>query len=246
MSNNSRNRRPNQSDYGYINSLARLLSHVKTFIRRRDYVHGPLESWFDEAGRLLIVGQAAHADSPAGNDVAALCVEDAVILGGLFRRFRFTPGRRSQSQMKIRRLLSAFQEMREARWEAVRVAEAEKLGFVTMLPGPMRDAVHAMMHKKLEEDKERERLRAESKGSKELKDEDDLDEDDEWLRVALEELLSFAYDAVDEVETWWVEWGVLLERMDDGASANDRNEVDDEDDGVFEGQIRVEKREHVI
>lgn len=46
-----------------VPSLRRLLSHVKTLVRTRDYVHEPLDNWFDGDGRMLIVGQAAHASS---------------------------------------------------------------------------------------------------------------------------------------------------------------------------------------
>ena len=195
-------------------------------MRTRDYQHEPLDSWFDERGHLLVVGQAAHADSvrsinslpplppfadhlfqPAGNHPAALCVEDAVILGGLFQRLR--------NRSQIKRLLSAFQDLRESRWEIIKGADEDKLGLVTMPPGPARDARDAMMRKEKEV------------GIQELSD-----DPDEYLRMSLEEFTNFGYDAVEEVDTWWVEWGVLLERVS-GMESEDSEHA-------FEGQIRVE------
>lgn len=84
-----------------------------------------------------------------------------------------------------------------------------------MPPGPARDARDAMMRKEKEV------------GIQEL-----ADDPDEYLRMSLEEFTNFGYDAVEEVDTWWVEWGVLLERVS-GMESEDSEHA-------FEGQIRVE------
>lgn len=64
------------------------------------------------------------------------------------------------------------------------------------------------------------------------------DDSDEYMRMLLEEFANFGYDAVEEVDTWWVEWGCLLERMDN------TNGVNGED--AFEGQIRVQNQKDVV
>lgn len=227
-------------------SLNRLLSHIKTLVRWRDIVHAPLNNWFDETGRLLLVGQAAHPDSPAGNHPAALCVEDAVVLGGLFQRL----ARRSQ----IKRLLSAFQDMREARWETIRASETEKLWFVTSPPNPKRDAIRSLMRRKFEKEKkgpgDGERKTEEAREENGLDGLKDVElegyNDDEFKHMALEELMDFIYDASEEVETWWAEWGALLEQTSNDTGANDRNDGASEGANMFEGQIHVEKQDYVL
>lgn len=219
-----------------ISSLERLLSHVRKLVRTRDYEHQPLDTWFDDRGHLLLVGQAAHAASvrflslapsrhqsnlltkfinqPAGNHPAALCVEDAFVLGRLFQRIK----RRSQ----IKHLLSAFQELREARWEVIKPAEADKLAVVTMPPGSLRDLRDETMRKEKEV------------GIQDLDFEDDVDD---YLRTELKEYENFGYDAVEEVDTWWVEWGVLLDRV---SVDEDQTKV------ISENQIHVARYEDLI
>ncbi|KAI5121803.1 hypothetical protein M0805_009795 [Coniferiporia weirii] len=198
----------NFDEFEFEPRLKRLMRLASGVVRLRDVIQAPLESWFDEAGHLLVVGQAAHYISPSGNHVAALCVEDAVILGGLFSRLK------SRSQIKA--LLGAFQELRESRYEVVRVSEVDKLAVVTIPPGPLRDARDATMRKEREV------------GINEL-----AKSPDEYLRTSLEEFRVFGYDAFDEVDTWWVEWGMLLEHMH-GTNGGHRNSID------MSGQIFVQ------
>ena len=57
--------------------------------------------------------------------------------------------------------------------------------------------------------------------------------EDSFLRTAWEEFRdAFGYDAYDDADTWWVEWGVIFERIQ-GAGACDKN--------IFGGQVVVEE-----
>ena len=47
------------------------------------------------------------------------------------------------------------------------------------------------------------------------KQRDWTESDEDYLRESWEELKDvFGYNAFEEADTWWVEWGVMLERME--------------------------------
>ncbi|THH08943.1 hypothetical protein EW145_g2363 [Phellinidium pouzarii] len=186
----------NFGEFDFEPKIKRLMSLASEVVQSRCIEQSPIENWFDKEGHVVVVGQAAHYINTAGNHVAAMGMEDAVILGGLFSRLK--------SRNQIKALLSAYQELRESRYEAVQASEADKLDVVTLPPGPKRDARDATMRKEREV------------GILEL-----AKSPDEYLRTSLEEFRVFGYDAFDEVDTWWVEWGVLLERMH-GTHENNR------------------------
>ena len=58
--------------------------------------------------------------------------------------------------------------------------------------------------------------------------------DDEYLQTIWEEFQVYVYDAFDEVESWWVEWGSLLDRVNEETQV--RPILD------FFGNITVERR----
>ena len=58
--------------------------------------------------------------------------------------------------------------------------------------------------------------------------------DDEYLQTIWEEFQVYVYDALDEVESWWVEWGSLLDRVNEETQV--RPMLD------FFGNITVERR----
>lgn len=91
-----------------------------------------------------------------------------------------------------------------------------------MPPGPLRDLRDETMRKEKEV------------GIQDLDFEDDVDD---YLRTELKEYENFGYDAVEEVDTWWVEWGVLLDRV---SVDEDQTKV------ISENQIHVARYEDLI
>ncbi|THH08944.1 hypothetical protein EW145_g2362 [Phellinidium pouzarii] len=169
--------------------LARLLKLADAAVRTRHVIQTPLDSWYDDRGHIVVVGDAAHLLNPGSTHSAALAMEDAVVFGELFSKLT--------SRSSIKRLLYAYQELRQQRCDFVRASEHERAGFVTMPSGPQRDARDASMRR------ERERGRR-----------DWLKSPEEQLRAQWEEMRgTYGYNALEDAENWWVEWGPLLERM---------------------------------
>ena len=78
----------------------------------------------------------------------------------------------------------------------MRESEQEKVRFIVMPPGPQRDARDEYMRMQ-----------------KELGRSNWEDCSESYLLKSWEEFCGiFGYDAFDDADTWWVEWGVLHER----------------------------------
>jgi salicylate hydroxylase len=131
---------------------------------------------------------------------ASLALEDAAVLGSLFSRLR------SRSRSEISRLLSAFQEIRQARWEFVKHSE---LSNVTLLT--------------LSEDSEEWKLREAAfvaSREKEVLDWDDIE--DPYLQQAWEEVkIIFGYEAYDAADDWWIDWGIMQQRLKASNASSD-------------------------
>ncbi|KAI5121804.1 hypothetical protein M0805_009796 [Coniferiporia weirii] len=171
--------------------LARLMELAVTAVRTKHVLPEPLDSWYDEEGHILVVGDAAHVLNPCSTYTAALAIEDAVVLGELFSRLT--------SRDHIRRFLGAFQDLRQPRREFVQAADLDQAAFITMPPGPERDARDASMRLELEKGQQDWTEAPEEVGL--------LKQWEEFKEV-------WGYDAFEDADTWWVEWGTLLERMD--------------------------------
>lgn len=123
-----------------------------------------------------------------------MAVEDAVVLGSLFSKLK--------SRDHIKRYLGAYQEMRQKRCQDVLIWGTNKVEFCTLPPGPRRDT---------RDDSMRMAMRR--------KQQDWTESDENYLRESWEELKDvFGYNAFEEADTWWVEWGVMLERMEKKAN----------------------------
>ena len=121
-------------------------------------------------------------------------MEDAVVLGRLLSRVK--------DKSETGRFIAAYQEIRQERCEAVSSAEHQKVVFVALPQGPSSEERDRSMRAQMKE------------GAK-----DWSGCEDGFLRNAWEEFRdAFAYDAYDDADTWWVEWGVLFERVQ-GAGA---------------------------
>lgn len=72
-----------------------------------------LESWFSPGGRIILIGDAAHAISPQGGQGAAMAFEDAETLAYTMSQPEFS--------MNRLRFLRAWQDHRKSRMEKVKI-----------------------------------------------------------------------------------------------------------------------------
>ncbi|GBE86344.1 FAD/NAD(P)-binding domain-containing protein [Sparassis latifolia] len=172
----------NYKNQGHSQRMQRLLNMTSSLIRTR-FVERPddaIEDWADETGRIVLIGEAAHPWFPGGSHGAAMAVEDAVVFGTLFGRLK--------SWLQAPSFISAYQELRQGRCKAVKVADIANAHLVAMPPGPMRDARNASVSRELDE------------------------WDEGTLKAQFEEIAEvFGYDAADAADEWWVNWGRFSE-----------------------------------
>ncbi|KDQ59020.1 hypothetical protein JAAARDRAFT_127959 [Jaapia argillacea MUCL 33604] len=146
-----------------------------------------LEDWVHDDGPLLLVGEAAHTLLPGSIQGSSMALEDAAVLAKLFSHLR--------SEDQIESFLYAFQDLRQKRCATVRAQEMANLHFMTMPPCAMQEA--------------RDRgMRAKYDAGLNVLTASDGETSATWEEI--KEL--FGYDAEDEADNWWVEWGLLRER----------------------------------
>lgn len=103
----------------------------------------------------------------------------------------------------------------------VRTSEQQKINFASFPTGPMQQSRDDSLRTQLRE------------GAA-----DWMNADEAYLRKSWDEFFEiFGYDADDDADTWWVEWGVLMERMNEGHRVSNGN--------IFAGQLMVES-EHAV
>ena len=139
-------------------------------------------------------------------------MEDAVVLGNLLSKIN--------SKSDIKWFLSSFQEIRHDRSRAVRLSEQEKVNFSAMPPGPQRDMRDMYMRSQMQ-----------------LRQSNWIDCSESYLRKSWEEFRDlFGYDAFDDADTWWVEWGALYEHAKSKETPYE---------GIFDGQVTVQKARQI-
>ncbi|RDB26397.1 6-hydroxynicotinate 3-monooxygenase [Hypsizygus marmoreus] len=147
-----------------------------------------LEQWVHAAGRMVLIGEAAHPLPPGSVQATAMTVEDGAVLAKLFSHLR--------TEDQISNFLWAFQDVRQPRCDSVVAREIGIVYFMTMPPGEHQEFRDQSMRAKRDA------------GIGILQASEDIEESPEWTEV--KEV--FGYDAEDEADNWWVEWGLLRER----------------------------------
>lgn len=117
-----------------------------------------------------------------------MTVEDGAVLAKLFSHLR--------TEDQIGSFLWAFQDLRQPRCNFVIAGELGQIHFMMMPPSEMAQARDDSM-----------RMRRDA-GVNVLSQEGDAEETPEWTEI--KEV--FGYDAEDEADNWWVQWGLLRER----------------------------------
>ncbi|KAJ7730971.1 hypothetical protein DFH07DRAFT_847897 [Mycena maculata] len=151
-----------------------------------------LESWVSESGRIIALGEAAHPSPPAGLHPYSIALEDGAFIGKIFSHTR--------SPERIPEFFHAFQEHREPRCSRIRDMDQEYVDVITLPDGEMQAGRDAGM-------------RANHAAGRNAMD-GDLDQMLDDFRMV------FGYDANDDADEWWINWGRF---KDAPASANGLN-----------------------
>ncbi|GLB44757.1 putative FAD binding domain containing protein [Lyophyllum shimeji] len=145
-----------------------------------------LEDWVHDSGRMVIIGEAAHPMPPGAIQTIAMAVEDGAVLAKLFSHLR--------AEDQISNFLYAFEDLRHPRCTAVLKKEFGDIFFMTLPPGEMQEGRDAHFRAKRDAG---ESVLAGGEG----------ETVEEWSEMKD----IFGYDAEDEADDWWQEWGVLKE-----------------------------------
>ncbi|KAL5514192.1 hypothetical protein ACEPAG_2280 [Sanghuangporus baumii] len=176
----------------YDERVKRLLRLGTQAIETRHVIQEHLEDWFSDDGHVVLLGDAAHNLNPGTSHGSALAMEDAAVLGSLFSRLR------TRDTDEILRLLAAYQEIREGRCAEVTRTEYETVAF-SVLP---------------KDNPKRAERDAGFAASRQMKVLDWENLDDPFLQHIWEQFkCSFGYEAYDAADDWWVDWGIMRERM---------------------------------
>ncbi|RXW19363.1 hypothetical protein EST38_g6500 [Candolleomyces aberdarensis] len=147
-----------------------------------------LEDWVHDSGRLIVVGDAAHPIPAGAIQDAAMALEDGAVLAKLFSHLR--------TEDQIETLLYAFQDLRQPHCQKVSSKELHDINFMCMPPGEMQEGRDNVMRGKRDA------------GLNVLDASGDQEEQAEWAEIKD----VFGYDAEDDADNWWMEWGLLRER----------------------------------
>ncbi|KAJ8517068.1 hypothetical protein ONZ45_g5690 [Pleurotus djamor] len=167
-----------------LRKLSKLVKRVQCIPVMAD---AQVEDWVHEDGKLVLIGSAAHPIPPGSIQDCSLTIEDGAVLAKLFSHLR--------SEDQIGSFLWAFEELRQPRCSSVISGECGVVQFMTMPPGDFQEGRDAGMRAKRDA------------GLSPLSATSDAEETPEWVEI--KEV--FGYDAEDEADNWWVEWGRLRE-----------------------------------
>ncbi|KAI0082029.1 FAD/NAD(P)-binding domain-containing protein [Panus rudis PR-1116 ss-1] len=170
------------------NARLQALCRHATSISCKPVVQYPeLSTWADQHGKLLVIGDAAHPFYPSGPQHPAMGVCDAATLGHLFHHLHH----RSQ----IGQIIEGIIEVRIPRVAQIGGAEWKYLATMTLPDSEMQDT------------RDR-RMKEENEAGNSTMNVEEGDIAEQWAMV----YETFAYDAEDEADEWWMRWGSLHER----------------------------------
>ncbi|KAJ7197418.1 hypothetical protein GGX14DRAFT_471303, partial [Mycena pura] len=138
-----------------------------------------LESWVSASGRVLALGQAAHPSTPGAFHCYSASLEDGAFIGRIFSHTR--------DRARVPEFFNAFQEHREPRCARINAADEMYVQVMTIPDGEMQARRDTGM-------------RANHAEGRSVMDGDLQDVHDDFSFV-------FGYDAMDDADEWWINWG---------------------------------------
>ncbi|KAF8193057.1 hypothetical protein BJ912DRAFT_254386 [Pholiota molesta] len=168
-------------------TLRKLLGLVKTVSARIIVTRPAPSDLVCDDSRIVLIGEAAHPLLPGANHRTSLVIEDAETLRSIFSRL--------QTREQLSQFLTAYEDIRQPRCKhAVEYDQQFHQMVRCKGPGPemeMRDEMvrESMVH-------------------------GDWDHMDEaaFRLVWAEELLMYAFDATEQVDSYWSHWGKAMSR----------------------------------
>ena len=165
-----------------------------------------MENWVHESVGLVLIGDAAHP-IPVSNTLShllpyrhiaqnealqgvGLSLEDSAVLARLFSHLF--------SEEQIPSLLYAFEDLRMPRCHAVAKSGESDLVFMTLPPGEIQERRNLL-------------VRTRDVAGYDFIDPDEMDADGVLGKWGGAKYV-YGYDAEEEAENWWVQWGLLAIR----------------------------------
>ncbi|KAJ7056133.1 hypothetical protein C8F01DRAFT_1156924 [Mycena amicta] len=151
-----------------------------------------LESWVSNSGKLLAIGEAAHPFLPGGLHPYSTALEDGSFIGRIFSH--------TNDPARIPEFFRAFQEHREPRRTRIRAMDQEYVDIMTLADGDAQSERDAS-------------FRANYAVGKNAMEGD--------LHKMLDDLrFVFDYDARDDADEWWINWGRFCNGLGPGKFAS--------------------------
>ena len=182
-----------QSEYTVFNET------VQSVISKADTCHKwtiseipILPSWTSQDGRIVLLGDAAHAMMPYAAQGAAQCIEDAAVLDACLSKVR--------SKSDIRQLVEAYQTLRKPRAERIQEVARGNMGLYGLEDGPEQEERDARLGMSLAQSDPRDHMvDARQRPKPDASAKYGSPEFNEWL---------YGYDAIGEarnfLEKWWL------------------------------------------
>ncbi|KAI0027718.1 hypothetical protein K488DRAFT_60623, partial [Vararia minispora EC-137] len=145
------------------------------------------EDWVHSSGRFLGIGEAVHPFFPGVIQASCMSLEDASVLAKLFSHL--------SDQSQISNFLYAFEEIRQARCVKIQNVENMNTKYMNLPDCDQTRGRDQFMRSRYEAGKS-------ALGG-------DPDDEDAVAALWAENREVFGYDAEDEADNWWVEWGML-------------------------------------
>ncbi|KAF8885288.1 hypothetical protein BD779DRAFT_1471648 [Infundibulicybe gibba] len=113
---------------GWDPCLAKILGFIQFTYDWKLVDRKPLKEWFHPSGHLILIGDACHPMLPHRAQGAAMAIEDAAVLGGLFAG--------AKSKDDIVGCAAAFQDLRSSRCAKAQQDSRKSRGFFQLPDGP--------------------------------------------------------------------------------------------------------------
>ncbi|VDC03434.1 unnamed protein product [Peniophora sp. CBMAI 1063] len=169
--------------------VGKLLSYVKSTLKWRLCDRKPLPTWVHPKGRIVLLGDACHPMLPYRAQGAAMAIEDAAVLGGLFANLTHVD--------QVPTLLHAYQELRYTRCTEAQLSSRLNQHIFHLSDGPEQEARDESMRKAMANE-------AIYPAPARLPESSGLGSANQWADRS-KNIEAFGYDADKAAQEWWNE-----------------------------------------